>query len=245
MENAPTVGSARSISPQRSDPPGHVAMPSTPAASSELGLAASHNLEKGLRATVTWYLEHQPWCASVQARPLRRHGHPTRAATSRSSCGPAGRLPQGRRRAGRNHRSPPWESAGSPCREIPKHQHRRHETQRAPPPFGSLGAEGRFSETTPYDLASGCRLRAALPAPRARGSRRTCPALSTQLPGSCTPPCLRAQELSGGGGQACRHHHPRTHGRPHFTPALHRLRSRGPAADLHRQRHRGTRRMCG
>ena len=36
--------------------------------SSELGWQPRHNLEQGLQATVTWYLEHQPWCVSVRDR---------------------------------------------------------------------------------------------------------------------------------------------------------------------------------
>ena len=36
--------------------------------SSELGWQPRHTLKQGLRATVTWYLEHQPWCASVRER---------------------------------------------------------------------------------------------------------------------------------------------------------------------------------
>ena len=43
-------------------------MPSTQAASATSWWQPRHNLEQGLRATVTWYLEHQPWCASVRER---------------------------------------------------------------------------------------------------------------------------------------------------------------------------------
>ena len=61
-------------SPQRSDPPGHG--PPRPRPSlchrprphqQRAGLAASPQPGAGSPATVTWYLEHQPWCASVRA----------------------------------------------------------------------------------------------------------------------------------------------------------------------------------
>ena len=51
------------------DRPGHdrrYAIDST-RARTELGWAAAHGFEDGLRSTVRWYLQHRDWCETVQA----------------------------------------------------------------------------------------------------------------------------------------------------------------------------------
>ena len=38
----------------------------------ELGWSPSHTLERGLRLTVQWYLDHRDWCETVQSGRYQR-----------------------------------------------------------------------------------------------------------------------------------------------------------------------------
>jgi dTDP-glucose 4,6-dehydratase len=60
---------ARSITPVK-DRPGHDRRYAIDPIriTTELGWQPRHNFEKGLAATVDWYLAHQPWCAEVRDR---------------------------------------------------------------------------------------------------------------------------------------------------------------------------------